>query len=531
MKNRLFWPLLAGVVTTLAPLAARADEPNQCEEPHAIDKYALLRRLSLDLRGSLPTVEEFDALDAENDVPAATIQQYIESDEFRMVMRRYHEALFWPNITQVQLSGVTQTISPSKDVAWRIASIGRSKLYRGDPDVSCGDYQQTHFDPKYPGEYRPDPAFIQKDANGHLQEGWRMVAPYWDPANPIKVCAFDAMETPSATVKGKTAACNTPAGTTSAECACGPNLGYCYSSASTQVLYSSIREQLARAVDKVAKGAKYTDLILSHASEENGPIAYWRKNFAPNTNFGEAYTGLDTNEPIAKIDDFTAVDAWATIDRGAGHAGVLTMPGYLLRFQTNRGRANRFRINFLCEFFIPPDHVDPQPGCSADANDLTQRCNCQYCHATLEPLAAHFAGFSEAGTTRLTADVGFPKTDATCVGQTAGRCARYYVTASDAHNPGSLLALQFADAHADYEPSFDAGPEALAQKIVDDGSFASCTVKKMMSFFLKRDAELDGTVYDEQATVDALAKSFSVDWDVRNLVRNIVTLRQYRRTR
>ena len=66
-------------------------------------------------------------------------------------------------------------------------------------------------------------------------------------------------------------------------------------------------------------------------------------------------------------------DTWAPVDRKGLHAGVLTLPGYLLRFQTDRGRANRMRITMTCEYFVPPAKMEPAPGCQPDGNDLTKR--------------------------------------------------------------------------------------------------------------------------------------------------------------
>ena len=45
--------------------------------------------------------------------------------------------------------------------------------------------------------------------------------------------------------------------------------------------------------------------------------------------------GIDWNNPT-----------WRVIERKGVHAGLLTLPAYTMRYQTNRGRANRFRITF-----------------------------------------------------------------------------------------------------------------------------------------------------------------------------------------
>ena len=532
--GRLLGLGLATAMLTCAG-AALADDLAVCEAPHELDKYELLRRLSLDLRGKPPSIEEYDALDAVDAVPAASVQEYVESPDFKGTMRRYHEAMFWPNITPIKLRNASIVLTKAKaETSWRISSAGRSKSFRGAADIDCGGYEQKFFDPAFPGEFRPDPAHIQVDAQGNRQEGWRMVAPYWDPQNPIPVCAYDAQVVVSAKVKGKLAACNTPSGTTSPECGCGQDLAYCYPAGAVvdDVLKSSLREQLELLVDDVSTGSlPYTDLLLTTKAKENGPIAFWKKNLAPNYSTNLTFAAPDPQEPI--LDKAFTDTKWTEVDRKGTHAGVLTLPMYLLRFPTNRARANRFRIDFTCQYFVPPEKLAPAPGCDPTAEDITKRCNCQYCHQTLEPLASYFGGFAEAGTTLMTDKTLFPITDPKCdSANPSGFCGRFYSTQPDAHNAGTLLPYQFADAHAEYAPHIEAGPRELAQSIVDDGTFAQCTVKNLFYHFAKRDIRSEGAESDELALLGDLASGFTKNgYDMRWLVQQIVSLPQYRRVR
>jgi len=518
---KTIWILGAAGALTLVPAVASADDASAtCEEPHDLDKYQLLRRLSLDLRGEIPSLEEYDALDAEEVVPATTVQQYLETDEFRMTMRRYHELMFWPNVSNVRLNNQNALLGLKAGPALRIQAASRASLYRGDPDATCGDFQQTDFDPAYPGQFRPKPG---------SPEGWRMVSPYWDPGNPVKVCAYDAQETKS--VGG--VECNTLAGNADKACGCGPNLDFCYapSQAASKLILASLREQLARAVDDVVTGgAPYTDLLLSTKAWQNGPIAFWKKNLAPNLSYSATYNVADPDEEVLAKDYLD--ETWTQVDRKGSHAGVLTLPAYLLRFQTDRGRANRFRITFMCEYFVPPAKLDPAPGCDPAANDLTQRCNCQYCHQKLEPLASYFGLFAEAGSTFMSEASGLPNPNMACKGKGSAFCKRFYVTDAMAHNPGALLSLQWADLHTEYQTNSEAGPRALAQSIVDDGTFAHCTVRKAFAHFVKRDMRAQGAETDELALLDSLADGFaksgySFPW----LVQELVSLPQYRRVR
>ena len=98
--------------TTLAPtaLAEESDDAIKdgaiCSLYEPIDKYQLLRRLSLDLRHRLPSYEAYRQLDGEDTVPDSVVEEYLQSDEFRETIRRYHRKLLWPNISNVQLATV-----------------------------------------------------------------------------------------------------------------------------------------------------------------------------------------------------------------------------------------------------------------------------------------------------------------------------------------------------------------------------------------------------------------------------------------
>ncbi|MFN7131940.1 MAG: hypothetical protein ACK4N5_07650, partial [Myxococcales bacterium] len=135
---------------------AKAEVPKRCDEPHEVDKYQLLRRLSLDLRGRIPSYEEYEALDGVETVPAETVRGFLKGDDFRLAMRRYHEDMFWPNVSNVRLNGVNAALLV-RGAAVMISSQARNNRLRGNANATCGDFEQTRFDPRFPGEFRPDP--------------------------------------------------------------------------------------------------------------------------------------------------------------------------------------------------------------------------------------------------------------------------------------------------------------------------------------------------------------------------------------
>jgi hypothetical protein len=307
------------IVTLLLGNLAQAQVPAVCDQPRAVDKYQLLRRLSLDLRGHMPSYEEFTALDSQSTVPDTTIASWLASDDFRAVARRYHEDLFWPNVSNTVITSTsTQLVSVGTPAALAIASVTKRRVFRGAPDVTtttlgkqCGDFEQTHF---VGTTFAPDPAFVRTSVVNTVtvkQEGWRMVAPYWAPTTRVKVCAYDAMETTSVTVASKVIGCNTPASDARPECGCGPGLRFCYgpAAATRDVMLAAMREQLLRQVDRVSTGGRpYTELLTSRHIEVNGPLAFWKRNLATHYSLARLYVDLDPNETVPNLEFGDASD-------------------------------------------------------------------------------------------------------------------------------------------------------------------------------------------------------------------------------
>lgn len=570
--------------------SAWAQVPASCDEPRQVDKYQLLRRALLDLRGRAPTPAEYaalDGVDADGGLPANLIDAALASDEFRVVMRRAHEELFWPNVSNVRLAGATVgltaanidtgTTSTTPDggtLVYFRGSTSVRRIYRGDEQPEsptlgrdCGDYQQTQFDPAYPGQFRPLPSAVRLYDGGVgvgviRQEGWRWVQPYWlPPGQQIRVCAYDAQLTPSYTSGSTTVQCDGTVGRQ--ECGCGPNLRECHGTAADArtPLLNSFREQLSRAVDKVSRGGRpYTDLLLSTKTEVNGPISYWKRYQSDLYAISLVFTRNDAREADGGVPvlPFHDADTWVEQERGGLHAGVLTTPAYLLRFQTNRGRANRFQLAFECEGFEPPDQLEEQgdrlygdqTACTVNTTDLTKKCTCRYCHTRLEPLAAGWGQFTEAGLSHMDT-AAFPRVDPNCVLNMDGtpkagvpskrlqECRRFYVVDPDQDNPGALIPYQYAvnstaTAERFHKAIYDAyqgGPRRRASTIISNGTFARCTTKRFFNYLLKRDAREAGA-QSEAALLNQLSTTFRTsNYDLPTLIRAIVNTEEYRRLR
>lgn len=540
--------LALSIATLLAlPGLAAADE-NACYLHRDMPIERQLRRLSIDLRGTVPDVADYDAVAGMSELPDSVIDAYLDSDEMRVQMRRYHEDLLWTN-PYTYLSdtghGLSSFTLPNAGTVYM--TTGKRKLYRGgDGTHNCQDKPQS--DLGYDANGLPNTEPMGSDLAGpYVAEGWVDVHPYWeaDPSKTIRVCAFDAQVTETYTIPAGQA----DAGTYSCDhvlavgkakdCGCGPNLNYCiFGGVVDTAVLSSMREQLLRLVDDQTKGdAPYSDILLSKRMWMNGPLVHYfkylgqRLTFSRTQNIHQAADGALPDLP------FTAKDTWVEVTREDPHAGILTLPAYLLRFQTNRGRANRYRIAFQGQYFQPPSTKDS--GCSPEGDDLTNRCVCRGCHVTLEPLAAHFGVFVEAGTTALRDfEPSFATAKACSLGiapASQAWCDRYYVQSPDSVDPDirpyRLKALRYGDAaHPLVQPNFDAGPAGLAQDDIKSGLFHEVATRHMFEHLMKREAEMDPTSLEyEGDTLAAIAADFQAHDNLKKLVKALVKLPQYRR--
>ncbi len=510
-----------------------------------------LRRLSLDLRGVVPAVEDYEALGSGDEIPEALLDQYLASEELRIQLRRYHEGLLWTN-PSVQISEVgfgLTTVTVDGEKLHGVTSTTKRKAFRGgDGTHMCQNKPQAQLGYDASGLPIAEPA--GSDAVGpYFQEGYIEVLPYWesDPAKTIKVCAFDAQTTTNYEVvsgaDAGTYSCDTLAAASAKECGCGESLNYCMlSSAVTTPVLSSMREQLLRLIDDhTVLGKPYSEILTTKMKWTNGPLSHFLRYLAPRQTYARTQNWLAPNDSSNPDIPFTDRDHWEETERSELHAGLLTLPAFLLRFQTNRGRANRFRIAFEGKFYQPPSTLDDQ--CAPEGDDLTGRCVCRGCHVSLEPLSAYFGQFAEAGSSSLeTLAREYPTADAcrkAIAPASMTYCDRFYEPVPDEVDPDirpyKLKALRWAgedEIHTDIEPNFDSGPAAWAQKIIDDGSFHRVAVNQLFEFLMKRPPDLDlASPTYEGEELALIAEAFQEHDDIRKAVREIVLLPAYRRAR
>ncbi|MCI0671453.1 MAG: DUF1549 domain-containing protein, partial [Myxococcaceae bacterium] len=125
--------LLLGLLS--APLA-QAQEAAVCAQSREVDRYQLLRRLSVDLRGRVPTIEEYEALDGQDSVSVQTVRAFLADDGFRQQMRRYHDSFLWPTVGNLRIADqAVQLGERGGGKALAVSSSGRVTAYRGASGV------------------------------------------------------------------------------------------------------------------------------------------------------------------------------------------------------------------------------------------------------------------------------------------------------------------------------------------------------------------------------------------------------------
>jgi hypothetical protein len=529
-------------LTLLTPSSAECDDPALCRPQQTrLNDHGYLRALSLDIRGVAPTPAEYAAMEEAGGVSEETIDEWLRTEQFARRVVRRHRELLWPNIenTGGGLYHYRRMIGTYSGYdTWQLRNQQAREQYRG-ADVGCLDEPATIVDGVIQTTPGPD---------GSQQEGYVMVRPYWDPSTPIQVCAFDAQEarySPSGTD------CSTSAAISDPGCGCGPNLRWCGSySMQDDVLEAFADELEERIAAHVMADEPYHELLTSRRAFVNGPLAhYWRHHRNINNRLSLVPDSMELESvPLTDIEvdpenpqavdpadglPFDADDEWREIELPEQHAGLLTHPVYLLRFQTNRARANRFYDAFLCQPFQPPEGGIPLDDEVAAAQpDVQQRPGCNYCHAILEPAAAHWGRWQQQGGGYLRPSL-YPEFRQECAD--CGRrlepcsdlCRDSYVTRalSPEEEPylGYLRAYEFL--RPEHEPNIEAGPTALVRQGLADGRFTSCAVRRTAEWLLARPVGEEEEPWLRELTQEFLGSDFRY----RELVRAIVTSETYRR--
>lgn len=507
--------MLAAVVTGGAPVQAAELTPYLAPE---LEPLAHARAVSLDLRGVGLTPEETDAIVSTGGLDDETLDAWLSTDAFAGQVVRHHKSLF--------LNNVVFDIDPFRTLrdygqfgfgVW--FSYYLSSVHRGAGMTNCTNYDADVNALNQPQSWRMHP-------NGGRDEGAVDVNPWWDLSSTIRVCAYDAQLTE---VSAAGNACDSYEGQFDTDCGCGPNLIWCTVDSQQQ----RVRDGLARAIservrDVVTADEPYSALLTAPSRYLNGPLVeYYRNRSAFST----------TLTPPVPIEDLPALSAsetesWVEVEGDDHLAGALTEPAWLLRFQTNRGRANRFFTEFLCGEFIPPESGIMEIAEENPTPDLSQKPVCMDCHTVLEPWAAYWGRWQEVGANHYDEEA-YPAFSEECAD-----CAPY---CQDTYCRGNYLTRVRHPHEEDYVGTFNPyvflvgdaedhptlGPAQWAQQIADDGRLARCAAEKAAIWLLGMP---ESDIAPE--LIDGFAEEFAASGlRYRALVRAIVTSPVYGRAK
>lgn len=490
------------------------------QEPAAIvlpqmEGTELLRAMSLDLRGVVPSMEEYQAVQDGGAVDGV-IDQWLDSPGFTERVVKQHRSLLWNNVSNVRLTPNQSRLITRNGVWFRNAA---STPLRGVFNLGCTTRDAEFDEFGWPIREEVTP--------GVYDEGSLVISPYWDPENPVRVCAFDAMEqqyAPDGTD------CGDVNGIADDQCGCGPDLQWCIPVAVEREILDGMGEDVDHRIRAMVDNDQpYTELLTGNTGYLNGPVTHFLTHqterrsgfrFSPNSIDAERLPDLAYTD-----------DGMVPVALGDHHSGVLTSPAWLLRFQTQRSRANQFHNSFLCQPFVPPSNGLPEVSEEEQSLDLTARDGCQYCHALLEPAAAHWGRWAESGAAYLEPET-FPAFNPACLecstrGGCTDECRTFYVTQRLApeQDPfiGYMNAFEFLeDRHATH---VDQGPALLVNKTMADGRLPECVAEKTAEWLLGR-----SPTSAEEPWVEELATRFAeAGFDYKTLIRDIVTSENYRR--
>ncbi len=513
--------LIATLTWTLValPTAVSAEPFNAdlvCRAPTAeLTPHERLRAVSMDLRGMPPSMEEYETVTQTGTVPDNLLEAWLDSPEFREQAVRWHRGLFWNNLENLRIYDRKIELNKTAgDVYWRRE---HARFYRGGLEkVPCLDE---------PAQWDAQGNIITSsgvDAYGEPieLEGWVEVSSWFAPDTTLKVCALDAQ---AALVSAADVDCGTKAGLSEHTCGCGPNLQWCAYKTKDAVLRAMAADVDQRVRRMFLDGRPFTDLLTHTDAWVNGPLSHYLRFHAP---LSGGLTLLPLSLPKTQVPALDPLDegSWVSLPLSSDHSGVLTSPAFLLRFQTNRARANKFYTDLLCEPFVaPPGGLPPSTDNEALEPDLQRRPGCKYCHAALEPAASYWGRWQENGAGFL-AKAEFPAFSPACLDCATGtpcttNCSSYITSALDPSEEewfGYLKAFLFR--RADHMDHVDLGPNALVVRSLVDHRLPTCVTQRVAAWLLGRGFYPEEKAWLATVAQDWVQQGFQFEWLVRAIV-------------
>ena len=349
------------------PLEQMSEEPARTYSP-APDS-ALLRRLSLDLRGTTPTEKELAAFLAGKRSAEAFVEEWFAGKDFESTFFLYHKDIIRPR------TGIFNT-------PVSFTRVTRSRV--NDVEVYSSERLRTEA------------------ADGDCAPGKTVaVSPWWNRKSTLKTCAKTASTALTATVKGKTLRCDSDDGQKSGACGCGPNLVFCYADGVRDDVIKSMKDEMAQlAMSVVREDRPYSDVLTADWTMADGKL--------------EVFYGKLWGDQ-ASIQDPDGSKPWRRIDRDPRHSGVLSSPPMLNFFYNGRRWAQRTFEAFFChettpDFDLLDDTIDAGQSVAVPYRDspelmptltVTEGRACAACHMQLDAVARlkdrwdYFGGYHE----------------------------------------------------------------------------------------------------------------------------------------
>ncbi len=325
-------------------------EPRSTPAP----SHAVLRRLSLDLRGTAPTERDLERLIAGQSLEAFA-DEFLESKEFESTFALYHNDIIRPR------TGIFSTpVSFSRASSTRHSGVQVWRSERIRTELQDGDCEPT--------------ALVA-------------VSPWWDRTTTLQVCRRSASAAPTALVKGRSLQCDTDEGQQSGACGCGPHLVHCYVDGIRDDVVSSMKQEMAQLAMAVVKERRpYSDVLTADWTMLDGRLEVF---------YGKIW------ENQSRIEDPDARKPWRKVDRDPRHSGVLSSPAMLNFFYNGRRWSERVMEAFFChettpDFDLLDETTDSGESVAIayrDSPDLTPTMNvtqgraCAACHLQLDAVA------------------------------------------------------------------------------------------------------------------------------------------------
>ncbi|WP_437683405.1 DUF1585 domain-containing protein [Sorangium sp. So ce131] len=284
----------------------------------------------------------------------------------------------------------------------------------------------------------------------------------------------------------------------------------------------------------VAEDRDFREVLTAKYTYVNGPLSQFYQWIAPSTCCGGEFGSADylsgqlfgyvnpvsLFEPDRAPRDLLPHDTatWVKVeDRGPLASGLMTMPIFLTKYGSRRGRAHALYNVFLCSEFVSTETKLPP----SNESNLMIRPGCSGCHVSLEPLAAYFSRVVESDWTFLPG-ARFPLESDKCGAPAGGAaqrgCDNFYDPAFTSQTSASLRGAYGSHEHA------EEGPAGLGRHIVSSERFAPCVAEKVTSSFLGRPV-----TGDDAALLAQVEQAFvGGDYHMKPLVRALVRAAAYK---